>query len=154
MSNRMRVIALYSLLVVLLAWPQASVQSVLTVGECRFRVAAVAFDETALGFAPADMDPDSHVMLVELELLSGSRDALKELKFQASHGQGTPTDAIIQIAEGMVKMLSTVTMTGKSSEYSPSEDNVVWAFVVPRDASGLHLQFATEETLDLSPYIK
>ena len=152
--NRMKVIVWFSLFALPLGWPQAAFQTPVTIDGLRFRVAAVVFDETAVGFAPAGMDAGSHVMLVELELLSGSRDPFKDLKIQVTHDKGIRTSPIIQIAEGMVKMLSTVTMTGKSSDYSPSEENIVWAFVIPRDASDIFLELADRETLDLSPYIK
>ena len=150
----MRIIVWFSLFTVLAAWPQTPSQAPVTIDGLEFRVVAVVFDETALGFVPADMDSDSHVLLVELELLSGSRDVFKDLEIQVACDQGNPTGAIIQIAEGMVKMLSTVTMSGSSSEYRPGTDNVTWAFVVPFDASGLLLQFASGEALTLFPYIK
>jgi len=150
----MKVIVWFFLFVLPLSWPQAASQTPVTKDGLRFRVAAVVFDETAVGFAPAGMAAGSHVMLVELELLAGNRDAFKDLNIQASHDQGVSTGAIIQIAGGMVKMLSPVTMTGRSSDYSPGKDNFVWAFVVPRDAPGLLLELADGETLDLSPYIK
>jgi hypothetical protein len=153
--DRKRFMVWLSLFVALSAWSQAAAQAPVSRDGYRFRVASVVFEETALGFVPADIDPASHVVLVELELLSGSRDAFKDLEVQVSCGErGAPKGAIIQIAEGMVKMLSTVTMAGSSSDYRPGTDNVTWAFVVPRDASSLLLRFGEEEPLELSPYIR
>lgn len=147
--------ALYLVLAVLLSPLQAPPQMPVTEKDgFRFRVVRVVFDETAMGFVPADLDPASRVMLVELELLSGRRDAFKDLKIRAAYGQGAGTGAIILIAEGMVKMLSTVTMAGRSSDFRPGADNIVWAFVVPRDGADINLEFPSGETLDLSPHIK
>jgi hypothetical protein len=153
--SQKRIFASISLFVALSSWSQAAAQAPVSIAGYQFQVADVVFDETALGFIPADMDPASHVVLVELELLSGSKDAFKNLEVQISCGKrSAPTGAIIQIAEGMVKMLSTVTMTGSSSDYRPDTKHVTWAFVVPRETSGLLLKFPTGETLELSPYIR
>jgi hypothetical protein len=50
-------------------------------------------------------------------------------------------------------MLATVTMKGDSSDYQPGEDNIVWAYVVPKGVDELYLNFPTGEVVDLTPFI-
>lgn len=153
--------SLYSLVVVLMmpaiSPAQTSIpasRASIASGEFRFRIVTVAFEETAMGFAPSDMGPGDRVMLVEFKLLEGSRDSFKNLEVQATYAPDGKSSAVILIADGMVRMLSAVIMTGKSSDFRPAEDNVAWAFVVPGESVGFFLEFPTGETIDLSPLIK
>jgi hypothetical protein len=129
-------------------------QSSITTGNFKFRIVRVGFDETAMGFVPANMGKGDQVMFVESELLTGNIEAFKSLEITVSHGSGQKSKAFILISGGMMQMLATVTMKGASSDYQPGEDNVTWAYVVPKGADKLYLNFPTGEVIDLIPFIK
>jgi len=131
---------------------QASKESI-EIGSFKFRIAKVAFDETAMGFVPFNMDEGDQVMFVEFELLSGSKEDFKSLEIRISNGSGLNANAFILISNGMTQMLATVTMRGVSSDYRPEEDSVVWAYVVSKDVDKLYLNFPTGEVVDLTPFI-
>jgi hypothetical protein len=124
------------------------------IGEFKFRIAKVAFDETAMGFVPVDMDPDDQVMFVEFELLEGSKESFKALEIMVADGSGHKSKAFILTSAGMIQMLATVVMESTSSYYQPGEDRIAWAYVVPRGVSDLYLNFPTGEMIDLTPHIK
>lgn len=126
----------------------------IVIGEFKFRIAKVAFDETAMGFVPVDMDPDDQVMFVEFELLEGSKESFKALEIMVADGSGHKSKAFILTSAGMIQMLATVVMESTSSYYQPGEDRIAWAYVVPRGVSDLYLNFPTGEMIDLTPHIK
>jgi hypothetical protein len=126
----------------------------ITIGDFKFRIVEVVFDKTAMGLVPVDMGADDQVMFVESELLAGNIEAFKSLEITVSHGSGRKSKAFILISGGMMQMLATVTMKGASSDYRPGEDNVTWAYVVPKGVHKLYLNFPTGEVIDLIPFIK
>jgi hypothetical protein len=130
-----------------------ALQSSITIGDFKFRIVGVVFDETAMGFVPVDMGADDQVMFVEFELLAGNKEAFKSLEITVSHGSGQKSKAVILISGGMMQMLATVTMKGDSSDYQPGENNIVWAYVVPKGVDKLYLNFPTGEVVDLTPFI-
>jgi len=131
----------------------ASNESIVT-GHFKFRVAKLAFDETAMGFVPVDMGPDNQVMFVEFELLEGSKESFKALEITVADGSGHKSKAFILTSGGMIQMLATVVMKNASSYYQPGEDRITWAYVVPRVVSKLYLNFTTGEIIELTPIIK
>lgn len=131
----------------------ASKESI-TISDFRFRVVKVVFDETAMGFVPVDMSADAQVMFVEFELLTSNKEAFKDLEIAVSHNSGHKSKAFILISGGIVQMLSNVTVKGTSSDYQPEEDNILWAYVIPKGANKLYLNFPAGEIVDLAPLIK
>ena len=129
-------------------------QSSLAIGDFEFRVVEVVFDQTAMGFVPVDMGASDQVMFVEFELLAGSKEDFKSLEITVSNDSGLKANAFILISNGMTQMLATVTMKGVSSDYRPGEDNVAWAYLVPKGADKLYLNFPTGEVVDLTPFIR
>ncbi len=129
-------------------------QSSLTIGDFKFRVVEVVFDQTSMGFVPVDLGASDQVMFVEFELLAGSKEDFKSLEITVSDGSGLKANAFIRISNGMTQMLATVTMKGVSSDYQPGEDNVTWAYVVPKGADKFYLNFPTGEVVDLTPLIR
>jgi hypothetical protein len=130
-----------------------ALQSPITIGDFKFRIVGVVFDKTAMGFTPVNMDESDQVMFVEFELLTGNKEAFKSLEITVSNGSGQKSKAFILISGGMMQMLATVAMKGVSSGYQPGEDNVTWAFVVPKGVDKLYLNFSTGEVVDLKPFI-
>ena len=113
--------SLYSLVVVLMmpaiSPAQTSIpasRASIASGEFRFRIVTVAFEETAMGFAPSDMGPGDRVMLVEFELLEGSRDSFKNLEVQATYAPDGKSSAVILIADSILTMPSAIRMTAWS----------------------------------------
>jgi len=131
----------------------ASKESI-TISDFRFRVVKVVFDETAMGFVPVDMSADAQVMFVELELLTSNKEAFKDLEIAVSHNSGQKSKAFILTSRGIIQMLSSVTVKGTSSDYQPGEDNISRAYVVPKEADELYLNFPSGEVVDLTPFIK
>jgi len=129
-------------------------QSSLAIGDFEFRVVEVVFDQTAMGFVPVDIGASDQVMFVEFELLAGSKEDFKSLEIRVSNGSSLKANAFILISNGMTQMLATVTMKGVSSDYRPGEDNVAWAYLVPKGADKLYLNFPTGEVVDLTPFIR
>lgn len=124
------------------------------IGGFKFQIAKVAFDETAMGFVPFNMDEGKQVMFVEFELMEGNKESFKGLEISVSYGSGQKSNAFILMSNGMMQMLATVTMKGVSSDYRPGEDNVAWAYVVPKSVDKLHLNFPTGEVVYLTPFIR
>jgi hypothetical protein len=129
-------------------------KSAITAGDFKFRVVEVVFDHTAMGFVPVDMDSNDQVMFVEVELLEGKKEDFKKFEITVSDGSGQKTNAFILISNGMMQMLATVTLKGISSDYQPGEDNIAWAYLVPKGSDKLILNFPTGEAIDLSPFLK
>ena len=128
-------------------------QASITIGGFKFRIVEVVFDETAMGFAPVNIGAGDQVMFVEFELLAGSKEDFKSLEVTVFNGSGQKSNAFLLISNGMMQMLAKVTMKGVSSDYKPLEDNVTWAFVVPKGVDKLSLSFSTGEVVDLTPFI-
>jgi len=126
----------------------------ISIGDFKFRIAKVAFDKTAMGFVPVSMSEGDQVMFVEFELLAGKKEDFKSLEIKASFGSGQKSNAFILMSNGMMQMLATVTMKGISSDYKPLEDNVAWAYVIPKSLDKLYLNFPTGDRVDLTPFLK
>ena len=126
----------------------------ITVGDFKFRIVEVTFDETAMGFVPVDAVPDDQVMFVEFELLEGNSESFKALEISVTDNSGHKSNAFIVTSGGMIQMLATVIMKSASSYYQPMEDNIAWAFLVPKGVDELYLNFPTGEMIDLTPHIK
>lgn len=126
----------------------------IAINDFKFRVAKVSFDKTAMGFVPVDMSADNQVMFVEFELLEGNKEVFKGLEISVSHNSGQKSKAFILTSGGIIQMLSSVTVKGISSDYQPGEDNIAWAYVVPKEVDELCLNFPTGEAVDLAPLIK
>ena len=122
------------------------------IGDFKFRVVKVVFDETAMGFVPVNMNAGNKVMFVEFELLTNNREAFKGLEITVSHNSGQKSKAFILTSGGIIQMLSTVTMKGSSLDYQPWEDNISWAYVVPKEVDKLYLNFPSGEVVDLTPF--
>jgi len=129
-------------------------QASITIGGFKFRIVEVVFDETAMGFTPVNMAAGNWVMFVEFELLTGNKDDFKSLEVTVSNDSGQKSNAFLLISNGMMQMLANVTMKGVSSDYKPLEDNVTWAYVVPKSVDKLYLNFPTGERVDLAPFLK
>lgn len=121
------------------------------IGDFKFRVVKVVFDETAMGFVPVNMNADDKVMFVEFELLTNNKESFKALEITVSHSTGQKSKAFILTSGGIIQMLSTVTMKGSSSDYQPGENNISWAYVVPKEVDKLYLNFPSGEVVDLTP---
>lgn len=126
----------------------------MTIVDFRFRIVGVVFDKTALGLVPVDIAASDRVMLVEFELLSGNRDAFRNLQISLVGPSGQKLNAIIMASNGMIKALTAVTIKSVSSRYQPAKNNIAWAYVVPKGANELFLNFPAGESVDLSPLIK
>ena len=131
----------------------ASKESI-TIGDFKFRISTVAFNKTAMGFIPVNMNEGDQVMFVEFELLEGSKESFIELEITVSCGSGQKSNAFILISGGMMKMLATVIMKRASSDYKPGKNNIAWAYVVPKSVDKLYLNFPSGEIVDLAPFIK
>jgi hypothetical protein len=125
-----------------------------TIGEFEFRIVEVAFDETAMGFATTDMGKNDKVMFVEFELLSGNKENFKNLEITVTYNQGQESKAVILTSGGLIKMLATVTIKSTPSEFRPKAQNIAWAYVVPKDATGFYLNFPNGDVIDLTPFIE
>ena len=126
----------------------------IVIGDFKFRISRVVFDETAIGFIPVDMDECDQVMFVEFELLGGSKEYFKALQITVADDSGQKSNAFILTSGGMIQMLATVIMKSASSDYQPGEDNITWAYLVPRGVSELYLNFPTGEMIDLTQFMK
>jgi len=126
----------------------------LTIGDFRFRIVGVVFEKTALGLVPMDIAASDRVMLIEFELLSGNREAFRNLQISLVGPSGRKTNAIIMASNGMIKALAAVTIKGDSSSYQPGKNNIAWAYVVPKGTNELFLNFPAGEIVDLSPLIE
>jgi len=126
----------------------------MTIGGFTFRIVGIAFDKTALGFVPVDIDAGDEVMFIEIDLLSGSRESFRNLRLTVASPSGRKMNPIIMASEGMLKTFAAVSMKGVSSGYQPGKSNIAWAFAVPRGTAELFLNFGTGEVVDLSPLIK
>jgi hypothetical protein len=131
----------------------ASLESI-ALGGFKFRVAEVAFDETAMGFVPVGLSEGDLMMFVEFELKEGDKNAFKSLEITVSCASGRKSKAVILTSDGIMQMLATVTLRNSTSAHKPGRDNITFVYVVPKDADGLHLYFPTGETIDLAPLIK
>jgi hypothetical protein len=120
----------------------------------KFRIAAVTFDETAMGFVPVGMSEGDRVMFVEFEVLEDSKDSFKDLEITISCASGRKSKAFILTSGGIMQMLATVTLRNSGSTHEPGKDNITFVYAVPKGADGLHLHFPTGETIDLAPLIK
>lgn len=134
--------------------PPSPSKTSFSIAEHTFRVAAVAFDETAMGFIPPDMGADEHALFVEFELFVGNKEHFKDLEMEVSYAPGRNIAPVLLTADGVVKMLATVTMKATSGYYRPESHYIAWAFIVPREAEKFQLNFPNGKILDLSPFIK
>ena len=126
----------------------------MAIGGFIFRIASVTFDETAMDFVPVGMSEGDRVMFVEFELLEGDKDFFKDLEITASCASGRKSKAFILTSGGIMQMLATVTLRNSGSIHEPGRDNITFVYAVPKGADGLHLNFPTGETIDLTPLIK
>jgi hypothetical protein len=125
----------------------------ITIGDFKFRIAKVVFDEAAMGFVPVNMSAGDRVMFVEFELLTSNKEAFKVLEITVAHNSGQKSKAFIMTSGGIIQMLSSVTVKGTSSDYQPGEDNIAWAYVIPKDVDELYLNFPTGDVVNLTPFI-
>jgi len=131
-----------------------SLHEPISLGEFKFRIAAVTFDETAMGFVPVDMDEDDKLMFVEFELLEGDRNSFKSLEMTVSCGSSRKSKPVILTSEGIMQMLSTVVRKKSRSVHEPERGNIAFVFVVPENEDRHHLNLPTGRTLDLAPFKK
>ncbi len=134
--------------------PPSPSKTSFSIAEHTFRVAAVAFDETAMGFVPPDMGPDEHALFVEFELFSGNKENFKALEIEVSCASDRNIGPVLLTADGVVKMLAAVTVKTTSGFYRPEDHYIAWVFIVPREAEKLQLNFPNGKVLDLSPLLK
>jgi hypothetical protein len=125
----------------------------ISIRELSFRIVEVAFDDTAVGMAPAGMSPNDQIVWVAFELLSGDPGGFESLQISLTDNDGRSSEAIILASEGMVQMLATVTMVAASGNYMPEKENITWAYVFPKDAVELYLKFPSGEIVDLTPVL-
>lgn len=128
---------------------QASQESITCAG-FDFRIDRLGFDSTMQGLLPKDMGANSHILFVEFELLSGAKEAFEGLTIPISTGSGYSSEPIALISSGSIMLLATLTMTGEAGQYDPVARNITWAYVVPKNAAALYLNFPTGEVIDLS----
>jgi hypothetical protein len=119
-----------------------------------FRIARVAFDDTAMGFVPVEMSTDDRVMFVEFELMEGSKESFKSLEITISCGSGRKSKAFLLTSDGIMKMLATVILKSSKTSYEPKKENIALVYVVPKRADKLQLNFPTGEIIDLNPLKK
>jgi hypothetical protein len=119
-----------------------------------FRIAAVAFDETAMGFVPPDMGPNEQALFVEFELLAGDKESFKDLEMEVWCDPGQEIKPVLLTADSVVKMLAAVTMKATSGFYRPESHYITWVYIVPREAEKFQLNFPDGKVFDLSPLIK
>jgi hypothetical protein len=129
----------------------SAAESEITVGEFTFRIVEVAYDKTALGMAPSNMGANDQIVWVEFELLSGDQTAFGSLQITLTDGSDQSSDAIILASNGMMQMLATVTMTGEKAKFTPGNESIAWAYVFPKNANELYLNFPSGEVVDLTP---
>lgn len=119
-----------------------------------FRIAAVAFDDTAMGFVPPDMGADERALFVEFELFTGDVESFKDLQMEVSCDSGQKFKPVLLTADGVVKMLAAVTMKTTSGFYRPESHHVAWVYIVPQGTEKYQLNFPDGKVCDLSPLIK
>jgi hypothetical protein len=134
--------------------PISDVKSSISIAGFTFRITAVAFDRTAMGFVPPDMKDAEQVMFVEFELLAGDEEDFKDLAIQVSSESGRRYKPVLLTAGGAVKMLATVTMKDRTGQYQPQKGHIAWIYVIPRSAEGFRVHFPTGESIDLAPLIQ
>lgn len=119
-----------------------------------FRIAKVAFAETAMGFVPVGMDDGDWLMFVEFELLEGDKKTFKRLEITVSGASGRKSKAVILTSDGIMQILAAVTLKNSVSTYEPGKDNITFVYAVPKGEDELDLNFPTGETIDLRPLKK
>ncbi len=134
--------------------PPAPSKTSFSISGHTFRIAAVAFDETAMGFVPPDMGPDEQALFVEFELFAGDEENFKDMEMEVSCDPGQKIKPILLTADGVVKMLATVTIKATSGFYQPKSHYIAWVYIVPREAKKFQLNFPDGRVYDLSPLIK
>jgi hypothetical protein len=134
--------------------PISDVKSSISIAGFTFRITAVAFDRTAMGFVPPDMKDAEQVMFVEFELLAGDEEDFKDLAIQVSSESGRRYKPVLLTAGGAVKMLATVTMKDRTGQYQPQKGHIAWIYVIPRSAGGFRVHFPTGESIDLALLIQ
>jgi hypothetical protein len=134
--------------------PIPASKSSISIAGFTFRITAVAFDESALGFAPPEMKESDRVMFVEFELLAGDEENFKDLALQIAAGSGQRYRPVLLTADGMVQMLTTVTMIGRPGQYQPQKEHIAWVYMVPRSIETFQVHFPTGEIIDLGPLME
>jgi hypothetical protein len=148
------VLLLVSALAALGQAPIPASKSSISIAGFTFRITAVAFDESALGFAPPEMKESDQVMFIEYELLAGDEENFKDLAIQIAAGSGQRYKPVLLTAAGVVQMLATVTMIGRPGQYHPQKEHIAWVYVVPRSIEAFQVYFPTGEIIDLGPLMK
>ena len=129
-------------------------KSSISIAGFTFQITAVAFDQSALGFAPPNMKESDRVMFVEFALLAGDEESFKDLSLQVAAEAGQRYKPVLLTADGVVQMLATVTMVGRPGQYNPKKEHIAWVYVVPRSIETFQVHFPTGEIIDLSPLMK
>jgi len=125
----------------------------ITIGEFSFRIVEIAYDETAMGMAPAGMGAGDQIVWVEFELVSGDQAGFEKLQITLKDNAGKSSDAIILASDGMMQMLASVTMMAASGNFAPKAENIAWAYVFPISVGELYLEFPGGEVVELTPVL-
>lgn len=123
-------------------------------GGFKFRIAAVTFDKTAMGFVPVDIKAGERVVFVEFEVLEGEKNAFKILDITVSSGSGKKTKPFVLISDGIMHMLTASALRNKTPAYEPGKETIAFVYTVPEKTDQLRLNFPAGETVDLTPLIK
>jgi len=122
----------------------SATQESIPLGEGEFKVSVyrVAVEDSVQGNKPLEMNSVSeHVLFVEFKLSTGDRIAFETLKPLLEDGSGKTSEAVVVISGGMVRVLATLQMTNETTDYSPENEHITWAYVSSRNAKELYLRF-------------
>jgi hypothetical protein len=135
----------------------SATQESISLGEGEFEVSVymVAVEDSVDGNKPVEMNSASeHIIFVEFKLSTGDRIAFETLRPLLEDGSGKTSEAVAVISGGMVRVLATLQMTNETTDYSPENEHITWAYVSSRNAKELYLVFQDDVKIDLTPLLK
>ncbi|HEY44739.1 MAG TPA: hypothetical protein G4O11_12220 [Anaerolineae bacterium] len=126
-------------------------QESITVDEFEFRVVRIALDEAIFGMVPNSMGEGDQILFIEFELTTGENEAFANLRPAIVLESGEKHQVAAWIGDKNVHTLTDMMYTGAASEFSPTEDLVALAYVIPQRPGALLLEFSSGVLIDLTP---
>jgi len=126
-------------------------QASITIGEFECRVVQVVFDDTVFGTVPNSMGATDRILYVEFELTAGENEAFANLMPDLVLSTGPRRTPVAWFGNNTIHTLVNATMTGEGSQFSPGEDTVALAYVVPQTTESPLMAFPSGDLIDLTP---
>jgi hypothetical protein len=124
-------------------------QESITVDEFKFQVVRIAHDEAIFGMVPNNMGEGDQILFIEFELTTGENEAFANLRPAIVLESGEKHQVAAWIGDKNVYTLTDMMYTGAASEFSPTEDLVALAYVIPQRPGALLLEFSSGVLIDL-----